>query len=131
MQPLEGDTGAGAVAGDLVDFRHGTFHGPVVGVQHHHAPSPTAVSWPHQVGTIPTQAACFQDRAELARLAAAIADGGAAVITPNAPVGVLVGLGGVGKTQLAAHYARALWRTGELDVLVWITTSSGEAVVKG
>ncbi|MGW2965119.1 tetratricopeptide repeat protein, partial [Streptomyces sp. NPDC001220] len=42
-----------------------------------------------------------------------------------------MGLGGVGKTQLAAHYARASWQSGDLDVLVWITASSRSAVTSG
>ncbi|MCL7427082.1 tetratricopeptide repeat protein [Streptomyces sp. YS415] len=54
-----------------------------------------------------------------------------AVVTPVASVGVVVGMGGVGKTQLAAHYARSLWRSVQLDVLVWITAATGGAVVEG
>ncbi|MGW4650899.1 tetratricopeptide repeat protein [Kitasatospora sp. NPDC004289] len=42
--------------------------------------------------------------------------------------GVLTGLGGVGKTQLAADYARTAWSSGELDVLVWVTATSTAAV---
>ncbi|MEU1337000.1 tetratricopeptide repeat-containing protein [Streptomyces sp. NPDC005827] len=42
---------------------------------------------------------------------------------------VLSGTGGVGKTQLAAHYARRRWRDGGLDLLIWITASSREAVL--
>lgn len=129
MRPLEDDVGMDA-DGDVVDFRRGIFNGWVVGVQHNAAPR-TPTSWPCQVGTMPPQAVCFQDRAEVARLAAALAGGGAAVVTPTAQVGVVVGLGGVGKTQLAAHYARSLWRARDLDVLVWITASSREAVING
>ncbi|WP_260860420.1 NB-ARC domain-containing protein [Streptomyces cupreus] len=132
MEPLDDDAGVDAARGDAIDFGHSAFHGPVVGVQHnHHAVPRTPAPWPHQVGTMPPQAVCFQDRAEVARLAAALTGGGAAVVTPTAAVGVVVGLGGVGKTQLAAHYARTLWQAGQLDVLVWITASSGEAVVEG
>ncbi|WAZ26820.1 tetratricopeptide repeat protein [Streptomyces cinnabarinus] len=132
MEPPADD--AGTVRGDLIDFREGSFHAPVLGegVQHNHFGAPrNPVSWPHQVGTIPAQAACFQDRAESARLASALTGGGSAVITQTAPVGVMVGLGGVGKTQLAARYARTLWRAGGLDVLVWITASSSESIVDG
>ncbi|WP_353051340.1 NB-ARC domain-containing protein [Streptomyces sp. Caat 7-52] len=132
MQPLEDDAGVGAVRGDLADFRDGTFHAPVVGVQHVINAAPrTPVSWPHQVGTIPPQAACFQDRAEVARLTSALAGGGAAVVTQAAPAGVVVGLGGVGKTQLAAHYARTAWQVGDLDVLVWTTATSADEIRSG
>ncbi|MFF4846251.1 tetratricopeptide repeat protein [Streptomyces collinus] len=39
--------------------------------------------------------------------------------------------GGTGKTQIAAAYARAQWESGSLDVLVWITATSRQAVVAG
>ncbi|MGW2698657.1 tetratricopeptide repeat protein [Streptomyces sp. NPDC001340] len=42
---------------------------------------------------------------------------------------VLRGTGGVGKTQLAAHYARQAWTGDELDVLVWVSASSRPAIV--
>ncbi|MDT0321442.1 tetratricopeptide repeat protein [Streptomyces millisiae] len=40
-------------------------------------------------------------------------------------------MGGVGKSQLAAHYARTAMGNGELDVLVWVTAGSTAAVVAG
>jgi tetratricopeptide (TPR) repeat protein len=42
---------------------------------------------------------------------------------------VLAGTGGVGKTQLAAHYARHSWRAGAVELLVWISAATREAVV--
>ncbi|MFE5860196.1 FxSxx-COOH system tetratricopeptide repeat protein, partial [Streptomyces virginiae] len=81
-------------------------------------------AWPHQVGVIPSRALTFQNRLEAARLQAAVADGGTAVLGQ-----VLTGMGGVGKTQLAADYARTTWQDGSLDVLVWVTASSRSAVV--
>ncbi|MER6319993.1 tetratricopeptide repeat protein, partial [Streptomyces sp. NPDC001581] len=42
---------------------------------------------------------------------------------------VLTGMGGVGKTQLAADYAHTAWESGEVDVLVWITASTRTAIV--
>ncbi|MFE0520755.1 tetratricopeptide repeat protein [Streptomyces sp. NPDC058954] len=83
---------------------------------------------------MPPRAQWFQDRAEIGRLAQALAAGGTAVVesADQAPAGgVLVGMGGVGKTQLAAHYARTAWQQGELDILVWITASSRTAAVTG
>ncbi len=44
---------------------------------------------------------------------------------------VLTGTGGVGKTQLAADYARTAWDSGEVDVLVWISASSRSAITAG
>ncbi|MEU9072603.1 FxSxx-COOH system tetratricopeptide repeat protein [Streptomyces sp. NPDC048306] len=83
-------------------------------------------SWPHQVGVIPPRAQSFQHRAEVEQLRATIASGGTAVLCQ-----VLMGTGGVGKTQLAADYARAAWESGGVDVLVWITASTNSAAVSG
>ncbi|MGW7724997.1 tetratricopeptide repeat protein [Streptomyces canus] len=51
-------------------------------------------------------------------------DGGTAVLCQ-----VLAGMGGIGKTQLAAHYARHVWAMGGVDLLVWITATTREAVI--
>ena len=64
-------------------------------------------AWPHQVGVIPSRAQSFQHRAEAQRLRAAVEGGGTAVLGQ-----VLTGMGGVGKTQLAADYARTAWDDG-------------------
>jgi tetratricopeptide (TPR) repeat protein len=36
-----------------------------------------------------------------------------------------------GKTQLAAHFAESLWRSGEVQLLVWVTGTSRAAVLSG
>ncbi|MFE0465464.1 NB-ARC domain-containing protein, partial [Kitasatospora sp. NPDC058965] len=83
------------------------------------------VTWPHQVGVLPRQADCFQHRAGAAQLAAEPgAEQGAAVAYQ-----VVAGMGGVGKTQLAAFHARQLWARGEIDLLVWVTATGRAAVV--
>lgn len=79
---------------------------------------------PHQVGVIPNRAGSFQARAEAERLRTAVNGGGTAVLSQ-----VLTGLGGVGKTQLAADYAQHAWDTGEVEVLLWVTASSRTAIV--
>ncbi|MDX3536505.1 tetratricopeptide repeat protein [Streptomyces sp. MB09-01] len=84
------------------------------------------MTWPHQVGVLPREADCFQDRATARELSHG-ADGNAT----SALCQVLVGLGGVGKTQLAAHHARTLWQTAQLDLLVWVTAATRDAVVTG
>ncbi|MFC4467759.1 tetratricopeptide repeat protein [Streptomyces xiangluensis] len=87
--------------------------------------------WPHQVGVIPPRARCFQDRAEADRLRAVVNGGGTAVLH-QVPIGqILAGMGGVGKTQLAADYARTAWHDDDLDVLVWITASARSPVLTG
>ncbi|MCX4580685.1 FxSxx-COOH system tetratricopeptide repeat protein [Streptomyces sp. NBC_01571] len=83
-------------------------------------------AWPHQVGVIPPRALSFQHRSEVDQLRAAVDSGGTAVLAQ-----VLTGTGGVGKTQLAADYARTTWDSGEVDVLVWISASSRSAIAAG
>ena len=76
-----------------------------------------------RVGVLPRTADGFQDRAVGRRLVEAAEDDGTVVLTQ-----VLAGTGGVGKTQLAAAYARQAWRDGA-GVLVWVNASSRDAVV--
>src|SRR5215470_15274519 len=40
-------------------------------------------------------------------------------------------MGGVGKTQAAAAYARRRWETRTVDALVWITAASRDAIITG
>ncbi|MEV7616552.1 tetratricopeptide repeat protein, partial [Streptomyces sp. NPDC089799] len=68
----------------------------------------------------------FQHRAEVDQLRTAVDGGGTAVLSQ-----VLTGTGGVGKTQLAADYARTAWDSGGVDVLVWISASSRSAITTG
>jgi len=72
--------------------------------------APAPVSWPHRVGVVPRRADCFQHRAPVDQLAAAVGAGGAAVLCQ-----VLAGMGGVGKTQLAADYAHQVWGERAVD----------------
>lgn len=71
---------------------------------------------------IPSRAQSFQDRAEAGQLRAAVDDDAVSCQ-------VLTGMGGVGKTQLAADYAHTAWGNGGLDVLVWVTATSRPSVV--
>lgn len=81
-------------------------------------PSLPAASWPQRVGAVPRAAECFRERAVAADL-----DAGGTV--------VLAGYSGVGKTQLAVGHAERLWADGELDLLVWITAGSRDAIRLG
>lgn len=88
--------------------------------QHFTTPSSSrpAESRPQRVGAVPPPAEGFRERAVAAEL-----DAGGAV--------VLVGFSGVGKTQLAVGHAERLWKSGELDLLVWITAGSRDAIRLG
>src|SRR5689334_7513671 len=83
------------------------------------------VRWPCRVGVVPPLADARVDRAADRRLAEAGAAGTVLVCQ------VLAGLGGVGKTQLAAALAHRLWREQAVDLLVWVTASSRTSVVTG
>ncbi|WP_405090180.1 tetratricopeptide repeat protein [Micromonospora sp. NBC_01392] len=103
------------------DVRLGSGQGVQVGsgnVQHnhfHHRSS--AVDWPVQVGVVPAEADCYQAR----RLVHG-REGASGTL-------VLSGLGGVGKTQVAAKVANAAWAAQEVDLLLWATASTRDAVV--
>ena len=87
-------------------------------------PESASVVWPLQVGAVPLLADCFQHReAPSDRLDDVVATGATAVLTQ-----VLSGLGGIGKTQLAAAYARRIWRDHGVQLLVWVTARSREAI---
>ncbi|GAA3221447.1 NB-ARC domain-containing protein [Actinocorallia longicatena] len=74
------------------------------------------------VGSIPQAADCFQERAGIGGLDAVAPGGGGRCQ-------VLTGMGGVGKTQLAAAHARRLWQAELVDVLVWVAATSRPRIV--
>ena len=73
---------------------------------------------------VPPLADCRQPRTEDADLAAASASGRPAVACQ-----VVTGLGGVGKTQLAAALAHRYWDTNAVELLVWVAASSRSRVL--
>lgn len=85
--------------------------------------------WPHQVGVVPPTARALQQRAAADSLRRGFEDPRTTVTTQ-----VLTGMGGVGKTQLAAEYARAAWQDTRpeygLDVLVWVSAGSRQSIVE-
>ncbi|MFD5584205.1 tetratricopeptide repeat protein [Streptomyces sp. NPDC127063] len=75
------------------------------------------------LGHVPFEVDCYVERPELhARLQTA-ATGVTAVLSH-----VVTGTGGVGKTQLAAHHAHTAGRTGQVNLVLWVTAASRAAV---
>jgi hypothetical protein len=83
--------------------------------------------WPLQVGSIPLLADCYQHRQRESRLVNDAAMAGTTTVLTQ----VLSGLGGVGKTQLAAAHAHASWQSGMVKLLIWVTASSRVAIQDG
>ncbi|WP_322751958.1 MULTISPECIES: NB-ARC domain-containing protein [unclassified Frankia] len=80
------------------------------------------VTWPCQIGVIPQEADCFQYRTALDTLDDMAGNG------RTAPWMLLSGMGGVGKTQIAAHYAHRTWNAGDVDLLMWVTANSRDTI---
>ncbi|MBT2421601.1 toll/interleukin-1 receptor domain-containing protein [Streptomyces sp. ISL-22] len=90
------------------------------------APSRGVGRLPLRVGQPPPPAAWFQDREVMSALRHKVHEGGTTVVCQ-----ILDGFGGVGKTQLAAHYAQERFETRTIDLLVWISATSRDAVLYG
>lgn len=77
------------------------------------------VAWPVRVGVVPPMADRYQHRSTEARLA-----------SPERTSGVVLsGLGGVGKSQLAARYARSVWQDESMDLVMWIGAGTRAGVI--
>jgi tetratricopeptide (TPR) repeat protein len=76
------------------------------------------------VGSVPHPALAFQKRHT-------VLDGSKAAIGVGPPPGqyVIAGMGGVGKTQLAAAIARDAAASAEVDLVVWVPASTRTAVM--
>jgi tetratricopeptide (TPR) repeat protein len=73
------------------------------------------------VGNLPPGADCFQERPEQDALIKAFRKASTVV--------VFAGMGGVGKTQLAADFANAQWHDRAVDLLVWVNASSPLSII--
>ncbi|HET9899311.1 MAG TPA: tetratricopeptide repeat protein [Streptosporangiaceae bacterium] len=92
------------------------------------------VVWPVRSGLVPPLTEGFVSRSESASgLAQALSPGSVAAMVParTAAPGAPDWFGSCGKTQLAAFVAESMWKSGELDLLVWITATSRAAILTG
>ncbi|MFG2917303.1 tetratricopeptide repeat protein [Kitasatospora sp. NPDC048298] len=103
---------------------HGSaFQAGEMTVHQYAAPAGAKVRWPVVVGRIPPKATAFQPRAELRQaIDEARGEYGTVVLSQ-----VLAGGGGVGKSQLAAHYAREAVEAGT-DLVLWADAAEPSAV---
>lgn len=98
-----------------------------------HSPA-AAVSWPVQSGPVPPLVPYYSPRPETGF--GAVAGQSAEQLTSLVRAEetgsyVLTGPGGTGKTQLAVAYARSLWQSQDIELLVWISGSSRAAILAG
>ena len=84
-------------------------------------------------GIVPPLADSFYQRPESGlALRSGLYPGDTVVLTQDEPTASApAGQGGTGKTQLAVSYAYALWSIRAVEVLVWVTAASREAIVTG
>lgn len=87
-----------------------------------------------RVGDIPPLAEGFSDRPDTARgILDALIPGSTIALVPGTEFaeGRQNWLGASGKTQIAVMLAETLWRSGAVDVVVWISATSRSAVLSG
>src|SRR5580698_10912802 len=87
-----------------------------------------------RVGAIPPVGPGFAARTDMARgIVDTLGAGSSLVLVPASSFaeGRRNWLGAAGKTQLAADVAESLWRSGTIDVLVWISATDRAAILSG
>ncbi len=96
--------------------------------------TPTEQSVRFRVGDIPPFAEGFTDRPDTARgILDALVPGSTIALVPGSEFaeGNQNWLGASGKTQIAVLLAETLWRSGDVDIVVWISATSRSAVLSG
>jgi tetratricopeptide (TPR) repeat protein len=84
------------------------------------------------VGEAPPLAEGFTDRPDTARgILDALAPGSAVALVPGSEFaeGPQNWLGASGKTQIAVMLAESLWRSGDIDVLIWVSPTNRASVL--
>ncbi|MGP7998028.1 MAG: tetratricopeptide repeat protein [Streptosporangiaceae bacterium] len=92
------------------------------------------VEWPLRCGPVPPLADGHSPRPETGLgLVGKLAPGDTLVLTPAGAPGSaqFPEFGGSGKTQLAAVLAHGLWDNRSVDLLVWVTAASRDAILTG
>jgi tetratricopeptide (TPR) repeat protein len=95
---------------------------------------PTEQSVRFRVGDVPPLTEGFSDRPDTARgILDALVPGSTIALVPGSEFaeGKQNWLGASGKTQIAVMLAETLWRSGAVDVVVWISATSRSAVLSG
>jgi tetratricopeptide (TPR) repeat protein len=95
---------------------------------------PTEQSVRFRVGDVPPFAEGFSDRPDTARgILDALVPGSTIALVPGSEFaeGKQNWLGASGKTQIAVMLAETLWRSGAVDIVVWISATSRSAVLSG
>src|SRR5215469_15722308 len=85
-----------------------------------------------RVGAMPPLAEGFSDRPDTARgILDALVPGSTIALVPGSEFaeGKQNWLGASGKTQIAVMLAETLWRSGTVDMVVWISAASRSAVL--
>ncbi|GHF38273.1 tetratricopeptide repeat protein [Kitasatospora xanthocidica] len=126
MPPRRPGDGAGAESGTNVVnvITNSTVHGSVVQGGTVHLPPPPPPEWPVSIGVIPILASAFQPRTAVREAIDQVRAGNETVVLSQ----VLAGGGGVGKSQLAAHYAWQALEDG-VDVVVWAAAADPVSVL--
>ena len=96
--------------------------------------TPTEQSVRFRVGVMPPLAEGYSDRPDTARgILDALVPGSAIALVPGSEFaeGKLNWLGASGKTQIAVVLAETLWRSGAVDIVVWISATGRSAVLSG
>jgi len=91
------------------------------------------VRWPVLSGLMPPLADSYTPRTESGPDPADDLHPGETVVlvTADNAARALGGMGGTGKTQLAAAIAHTLWSRGAVDLVLWVTASGRDAVLTG
>ncbi|MFF0411234.1 tetratricopeptide repeat protein [Kitasatospora sp. NPDC004745] len=123
--PRSGDDAEAGGGLNVVNvIANSTVNGPVVQGGTVHLPPPAPPEWPVSIGAIPILASAFQPRTAVREAVDRVRAGSETVVLSQ----VLAGGGGVGKSQLAAHYAWQALEDG-VEVVVWAAAADPVTVL--